>query len=57
MHAPPKTEHPEITPEILATYDAILIGIPTRYGNMPAQWKVCLTQVMWQHLFIPLTLD
>jgi len=41
MHAPPKAGYPVITPDILATYDAFLIGIPTRYGDMPAQWKVC----------------
>ncbi|TDL24547.1 NADH-quinone oxidoreductase [Rickenella mellea] len=39
MHAPPKSEYPVITPETLATYDAFLLGIPTRFGNMPAQWK------------------
>ena len=41
MHAPPKdTSIPEITdPSILAQYDAFLMGIPTRYGNFPAQWK------------------
>ncbi|KAF8198505.1 flavoprotein-like protein [Pholiota molesta] len=39
MHAPPKPEYPLITPEILAGLDAFLIGIPTRYGNFPAQWK------------------
>jgi NAD(P)H dehydrogenase (quinone) len=25
--------------ETLAKYDAFLFGIPTRYGNFPAQWK------------------
>jgi NAD(P)H dehydrogenase (quinone) len=39
MHAPAKPEVPVITPEILATYDGFLIGVPTRYGNFPAQWK------------------
>lgn len=39
MHAPAKPDVPVITPDILATYDAFLIGIPTRYGNFPAQWK------------------
>lgn len=40
MYAPPKDASiPIITPEILATYDAFLMGIPTRYGNFPAQWK------------------
>ncbi|KAF8885337.1 NADH-quinone oxidoreductase [Infundibulicybe gibba] len=40
MHAPPKPEeHAEITLAEFTTYDAFLFGIPTRYGNMPAQWK------------------
>ncbi|KAI9734377.1 MAG: Minor allergen Cla h 7 [Cirrosporium novae-zelandiae] len=39
MHAPPKSDYPLITPEKLAEYDAFLFGIPTRYGNFPAQWK------------------
>jgi len=39
MHAPDKKDVKVITPEILATYDAFLVGIPTRYGNFPAQWK------------------
>ena len=40
MYAPPKPNYPIITPETLTQYDAFLLGIPTRYGNMPAQWKV-----------------
>jgi NAD(P)H dehydrogenase (quinone) len=39
MHAPPKSDYPVATPDILETYDAFLLGIPTRYGNFPAQWK------------------
>lgn len=41
MHAPPKdTSIPEITdPSVLEQYDAFLMGIPTRYGNFPAQWR------------------
>ena len=40
MHAPPKpTDIPIATPETLKQYDAFLFGIPTRYGNFPAQWK------------------
>ncbi len=40
MHAPAKSlDIPTITPTKLAEYDAFLIGIPTRYGNFPAQWK------------------
>jgi len=39
MHAPPKSDVPVIDAETLAKYDAFLFGIPTRYGNFPAQWK------------------
>jgi len=40
MRASAKPDYPIITPEILATYDAFLFGIPTRFGSFPAQWKV-----------------
>lgn len=41
MHAPGQDESiPFITPGELEKYDAFLLGIPTRYGNFPAQWKV-----------------
>jgi len=39
MHAPPKSNYPIAEPENLLEYDAVLFGIPTRYGNFPAQWK------------------
>jgi NAD(P)H dehydrogenase (quinone) len=41
MHAPPKaTDIPVLeNPNILEQYDGFLFGIPTRYGNFPAQWK------------------
>jgi len=39
MHAPPKPDYPVIDATIIAKYDAFLFGIPTRYGNFPAQWK------------------
>ncbi|KAH8107643.1 NADH-quinone oxidoreductase [Cristinia sonorae] len=39
LHAPPKPDYPIITPEELVNYDAYLLGIPTRYGNFPVQWK------------------
>ncbi|KIM37998.1 benzoquinone reductase [Hebeloma cylindrosporum] len=39
MYAPAKPDYPIITPDIITNYDAFIIGIPTRYGNMPAQWK------------------
>ena len=41
MYAPAKPSYPNITPDVLATYDAFILGVPTRYGNMSAQWKVC----------------
>ncbi|KAI9932435.1 hypothetical protein ASPWEDRAFT_144357 [Aspergillus wentii DTO 134E9] len=40
MYAAPKANYPEATPQTLLEYDAVLFGIPTRYGNFPAQWKV-----------------
>jgi NAD(P)H dehydrogenase (quinone) len=39
MYAPPKSDYPLATPDKLLEYDAFLFGIPTRYGNFPAQWK------------------
>ncbi|EON98805.1 putative minor allergen alt a 7 protein [Phaeoacremonium minimum UCRPA7] len=41
MYAPPKpTDVPTISdPTDLEGYDGFLIGIPTRYGNFPGQWK------------------
>jgi hypothetical protein len=36
MHAPPKSEYPVAQPSDLLKYDAILFGIPTRYGNFPS---------------------
>ncbi|GAB1191946.1 Minor allergen Alt a 7 [Aspergillus pseudonomiae] len=39
MHAPEKKDHPIADQETLLKYDAVLFGIPTRYGNFPAQWK------------------
>ena len=52
MHAPGQdtSKHPHITPQKLAEYDAFLLGIPTRYGNFPAQWKVFWDQTggLWQ---------
>jgi multimeric flavodoxin WrbA len=40
MHAPPKPDYPVLAPNDLAHFDGFLCGIPTRYGNFPAQWKV-----------------
>ncbi|KAG2170713.1 hypothetical protein JADG_010452 [Aureobasidium aubasidani] len=40
MHAPPKANYPILSdPKTLEQYDGFLFGIPTRYGNWPAQFK------------------
>jgi len=41
MHAPAKASDVPVLedPSTLEAYDAFLLGIPTRYGNFPAQWK------------------
>lgn len=40
IKAPPKPGYPLAKVDDLALYDAFIFGIPTRFGNMPAQWKV-----------------
>lgn len=37
-------EAPVAKPEELADYDAVIFGVPTRYGNMPAQMKNFIDQ-------------
>ena len=44
MHAAPKPDYPAITVDQLPKYNAFLFGIPTRYGNFPAQWKAFIDQ-------------
>ncbi|KAF7368576.1 flavoprotein [Mycena venus] len=39
MHAPGKPDLPIMDAQTLATFDAFIMGIPTRYGNFPGQWK------------------
>ena len=39
MRAPAKPDYPIATLDTLTTYDSFLFGIPTRFGNFPAQWK------------------
>ncbi|KAE9365579.1 benzoquinone reductase [Stipitochalara longipes BDJ] len=39
LHAGPKSSYPTIDATSLEKYDAFLFGIPTRFGNFPAQWK------------------
>lgn len=51
MYAPGQSpDIPFVTPETLEAYDAFLFGIPTRYGNFPAQWKAFFdhTGKQWQ---------
>ncbi|KAH8832911.1 flavoprotein-like protein [Flagelloscypha sp. PMI_526] len=49
MYAPAKPDYPVITPDQLTEFDAFLFGIPTRYGNFPAQWKAFIdaTGQLW----------
>ncbi|KAG7867350.1 hypothetical protein KL918_002789 [Ogataea parapolymorpha] len=44
MHAPPKKSYEEATVSTLQEYDAFMFGIPTRYGNFPAQFKSFIDQ-------------
>ncbi|SCU78808.1 LAMI_0A06062g1_1 [Lachancea mirantina] len=39
LSAPAKPDIPIATTETLESYDAFLFGVPTRYGNIPAQWS------------------
>jgi len=39
MYAPAKPDYPIATPNDLLEYDGILLGISTRYGGWPAQFK------------------
>ncbi|CDH10313.1 probable Protoplast secreted protein 2 [Zygosaccharomyces bailii ISA1307] len=39
MGGAPKPDYPIATNETLTEYNAFLFGIPTRFGNFPAQWK------------------
>jgi len=50
IHAPPKAAHPVASPQTLEGYDGFLLGIPTRYGVWPAQWKTFwdATGQIWQ---------
>lgn len=51
MGAPLKHDYPVLVDvdDTLVKYDAFLFGIPTRYGNFPAQWKV-RTRSVWAAL-------
>jgi NAD(P)H dehydrogenase (quinone) len=39
MHAPAKPDYPIASNDTLTEFDAFLFGIPTRFGNFPAQFK------------------
>ncbi|KAF1331316.1 Nad quinone oxidoreductase, partial [Globisporangium splendens] len=50
IHAPPKKDHPIVTPDVLKEADGILFGFPTRFGSFPSQVKSFLdsTGGLWQ---------
>jgi NAD(P)H dehydrogenase (quinone) len=50
MGAPPKADDAVATPDALVNFDAILFGIPTRFGMAPAQMKALMdsTGQLWQ---------
>ncbi|KAI0305216.1 flavoprotein-like protein [Multifurca ochricompacta] len=50
MYAPPKPSYEILPPNRLAEFDGVLYGIPTRFGNFPAQWKTFWdgTGQLWQ---------
>ncbi|KAI5997234.1 putative 1,4 benzoquinone reductase [Pisolithus orientalis] len=39
LKAPPRPDYPTLVPGDLVNFDAFLFGVPTRFGNFPAQWK------------------
>ncbi|KAH3662081.1 hypothetical protein OGAPHI_006262 [Ogataea philodendri] len=45
LHAPPKKDYPVITADVLKEYDGFLFGIPTRFGNYPAQFKAFIDSI------------
>ncbi|CAL8471233.1 g10775 [Coccomyxa elongata] len=50
MHAPPKPDVPVLDVHDLPNADGFIFGFPTRYGNMPAQFKAFwdATGSLWQ---------
>jgi NAD(P)H dehydrogenase (quinone) len=50
MGAPPKQDHPIITPDKMAEYDGVLFGLSGRFGAMPAQIKTFMDSCggLWQ---------
>jgi len=51
MYAPDKPAYTVLSdPKVLTDYDAFIFGIPTRYGNFPAQWKTFIDKTggIWQ---------
>lgn len=39
LHAPPKSDFPVATPDVLKNADGIMLGFPTHFGMVPAQMK------------------
>ena len=46
MNVEDRPKYPVFTAANVRNYDAFVFGIPTRFGNMPAQWKVSQLLVM-----------
>lgn len=40
MHAPAKPAYPVLEAAKLTDFDGFIFGFPTRFGTMPAQWRV-----------------
>lgn len=40
MGAPPKKEHPIISPDKMEDYDGFIVGLSGRFGTFPGQMKV-----------------
>lgn len=47
MQAPPKSKDIPVLsdPNLLLGYDGFLLGIPTKFGTFPTQWKVRATSL------------
>ncbi|GLE07617.1 hypothetical protein PINS_up018220 [Pythium insidiosum] len=44
LGAAPKLDHPIATPDTLKNCDGVLVGLPTRFGMVPAQMKALFDQ-------------
>ncbi|KAF7378174.1 flavoprotein [Mycena sanguinolenta] len=54
MYAPAKPDYPIMDATTLATFDAFIMGIPTRYGNFPWAVEGTLPALFLSFSFLPL---